>query len=128
MQGVVVKRPGTAFILALVGLIVAPILVIFELSALFLAGMIVAEPANSLIVKFPAVALVVLIAVVALAIPLIALIPSLRTRAAAKATQASGSGLAMAAIVIAAIVTAGVLIAQIYYILMVVGSRSPEGC
>ena len=122
------KRPGTAFVLALVGLIVAPILVIFELSALFLAGMIAAEPTNSLIVKILAVALVVLIAVVALAIPLIALIVGSKARAAAKATQASGTGLATAAMVIASIVTAGVLVAQIYYILMVVGSCSLEGC
>ena len=123
-----VKRPGTAFVLALVGVFVAPILVIFELSALFLAGMIVAEPTNALIVKILAVTLVVLIAVVAVAIPLIALILGSRARAAARATQGSSTGLATAAMVIAAIVTAGVLVAQIYYILMVVGSCSLEGC
>ena len=39
-----------------------------------------------------------------------------------------GSGLATAALVIGVIVTAGVLVAQVYFVLMVFGSCSPDGC
>lgn len=122
------RRPVTALVLALAGLVLAPLLITLELSALFLAGMVVAEPANSLIVKILFVTLVVLIGVAALALPLIATILGARARAAAKAMQATGTGPATAAVVIGAIVTVGVIIAQVYYLFMVVGTCSLEGC
>ena len=64
----------------------------------------------------------VLIGVAALALPLIATILGARARAAAKAMQATGTGPATAAVVIGAIVTVGVIIAQLYYLFMVVGT------
>lgn len=123
-----VKRPVTAFVLALVSVILSPVLFIFELSALFFAGMVTYEPANSIIVKILSIALVIVIGLLALIVPVIALILGIRARAAAKTGSTGGGGLATAAAVIAGIVTAGVLAGQVYLILMVVGSCSLEGC
>ena len=122
------KRPITFFVLALVSLVVSPILVVLELSALFLSGMVNAEPSNSAVIKVLSVAVVVAIALLALALPVIAVIGGSKARAASKQAQAQGSGLATAAVVIAGIVTAGVLIAQVYYVMMVTGTCSLEGC
>ena len=122
------RKPAIALTLALLGLVVAPILVIFELSALFLAGMVSSEDSNPPVVKVLMFLAVVVIALLALALPVLALISGRRARAAARSGSTGGAGMATAAIVIAAIVTIGVLAAQVYYILMVAGSCSLEGC
>ncbi len=122
------KRPGAAFALALVSSILSPILVFIELSALFFAGMVTYEPTNSLVVKASSIAVVVLIGLLALALPLIAITTGRRARAASRSMATGGSGLATAALVIGVIVTAGVLVAQVYFVLMVFGSCSLDGC
>jgi len=123
-----VRRPGTAFVLALVSLILCPILLVIELSALFFAGMVAYEPSNPILVKILVIALVVVIALVTVALPVIALRVGMRARSAAKSTPDGGSGLATAGVVISAIVTVGVLVAQVYYLLMVFTNCGLDGC
>ena len=122
------KRPVTSFILALVSLILSPILVVLELSALFFAGMVIYEPANSTVVKVLSAMVVIIIGLVALALPLLAIMSGRKARAASRTAQTGGTGLATASLVIAGIVTAGVVAAQVYYVLMAFGSCSLEGC
>lgn len=122
------KRPVTAFVLALVSVVLSPILFIVELSSLFFAGMVGAEPSNPLVIKALAVALVVAIGLLAWAVAVLPLVMGSRARSASKSMSAHGSGLATAAMVIAGIVMAGVFASQVYLILMVVGECSLEGC
>lgn len=116
------KRPVSSFVLALISLVLAPIVIFIEFTALFGAAMITYEPNNSPIVKVIAVAVVILIGLFALAVPALALFLGMKARAAAQSIPTEGVGLATAAIVIAGIVTAGVVAAQVYFILMVVGA------
>lgn len=122
------KRPGTAFALAIVSLILCPILLIIELSALFFAGMVAYEPSNPMVVKVLVIVVAVLIGLVAVAIPVIALRVGMKARSAAQPLPDGGSGLATAGVVISAIVTVGVLGAQVYYLLMVFTNCGLDGC
>ena len=122
------RRPGAAFALAVVSLILCPILLVIELSALFFAGMVAYEPSNPILVKILVIALVILIGLVTVAIPVVALSVGMRARSAARSTPDGGSGLATAGVVISAIVTVGVLGAQAYYLLMVFGNCGLDGC
>ena len=108
------KRPGAAFALALVSVILCPILVFIEYTALFGAAMIGYEEANPVWIKVLAFAFVALIAIVALALPVVAIGLARKTRAASRSAGAAGSGLATAAVVIGVIVAVGVLAAQVY--------------
>jgi len=122
------KRPVAPFVLAVVSLILAPILVWIEFIALFLSGMVVAEPSNDAWVKVLAVVVVVVLGVITVALPVTALVKARKARARATRNPESGSGLAMAALVIAGLATLGVVAAQIYILLMVFGACSLEGC
>ena len=122
------KRPITPFVMALVSLILCPILLVIELSALFFAGMVTYEPSNPLAIKILVVAVPIVIALVTLALPLVALRLGIRARSAARSEGTGGSGLATAAVVISALVTLGVLAAQVYYLLMVFGNCGLDGC
>lgn len=122
------KRPVTSFVLALVSLILCPILLVLELSALLFAGMVTYEPSNPVVVKVLVVAIVVVIAIITVALPVIALRMAIRARSAAKSMQEGGSGLATTAVVISAIVTLGVLAGQVYYAFMVFGNCGLDGC
>ncbi len=112
-----VKRPVAAFILALVSVVLAPLLIFIEFTALFGAAMITYEPANPLWVKIIAVAVVILIALLAVAVPVLAVFMGIRARAVAKSTPTKGAGLATAAIVIAGVVAAFVVAFQLFTIL-----------
>jgi hypothetical protein len=112
-----VKRPVAAFILALVSVVLAPLLIFIEFTALFGAAMITYEPANPLWVKIIAVAVVILIALLAVAVPAFAVFMGMKARAVAKSTPTKGAGLATAAIVIAGIVAAFVVAFQLFTIL-----------
>lgn len=116
-EEVPVKRPVTAFVLALASVILTPILLFIEFTALFGAGMITYEPANPLWVKIISVVVVILIGLLAIAVPALALIMGTKSRAAAKLTPTKGAGLATAAVAIAGIVTAGVVVLQVYVVL-----------
>lgn len=115
------KRPVTAFVLALVSLILCPILVFIEFTAWFGAAMIAYEPANPVWVKVLSFVFVGLVALLALALPVIAISSGRKARAATRSTGTGGSGLATAAVVIGVIVTVGVLAVQVYSLVSAFG-------
>lgn len=121
-------RPVTAFVLALASVILTPVLLFIEFTALFFASMVTYEPANPLWVKVIVVVVVVLIGLFTLSVPVAALIVGIRARAAAKLAPTKGAGLATAAVVIAGIVAAGTAAVHVYLILMSIGLCSLEGC
>ena len=123
-----VKRPGTSLVLALASLILSPILIFIEVVALIFAAMVSAESANPLWVKVLSGAVVFAVGLLTLAVSVIALMSSTRARAASKATSTSGAGVATAAVVISGIVTAGVLVAQVFIVLWAMGVCSLDGC
>jgi hypothetical protein len=112
-----VKRPVVPFILALVSVVLAPLLIFIEFTALFGAAMITYEPANPLWVKVISVAVVILIALLAVAVPVLAVFMGIRARAIAKSTPTKGAGLATVAIVIAGVVAVFVVAFQLFTIL-----------
>ena len=122
------KGPVAPFVLALVSMVLSPTLVFFEMAALFFADMVNNEPSNSTAVKVLTVVIVIAIGAIALAVPIIALVMGSKVRAGSKLTPIPRAGLATAAMVIAGILTAGVVLAQAYMILMVFGKCSLEGC
>ena len=109
----IMKRPAAAFVLGVVSLILCPILVFIEFTALFGAGMIAYEPANPVWIKALAFVFVVLVGLLALALPVVVIRLGRRARAASRSTGEDASGLATAAVVIGVIVTVGVLAVQV---------------
>jgi hypothetical protein len=122
------RRPITSVVFALISLVLSPILLMIELSALLFAGMVIAEPVNEPWVKVLSGALVIVVGLLALALPIIAIAMGAKARAAARSTPTTGAGLAVAAMVIGGLVTAVVLAAQVYLVLMVTGGCSLDGC
>jgi len=110
----VMKWPVTAFVLALVSVILCPILVFIEFTALFGAGMIAYEPANPVWVKVLAFVFVGLVGLLALALPVVVILVGRKARAASSPTGTAGSGLAKAAVVIGVIVAVAVLAVQVF--------------
>ena len=115
------KRPATAFVLALVSVILCPILLFIEFTVWFGAAMIAYEDANPVWVKVLAFALVALIALLALALPVLTVIAGRKARAATKAAGTGGSGLATAAVVIGIIVAVGGLAVQVLSLISSLG-------
>lgn len=107
------KRPVTAFVLALVSLILCPILLLIEFTAWFGAAMIAYEPANPVWTKVLAYAFVGLVALLSLALPVLAISSGRKARAATRSAGMGGSGLATSAVVIGVIVAVGVLVVQV---------------
>ena len=122
------RRPVTSFALALVSVILTPVLIFIEFTALFFAAMVTYEATNPLWVKIISVIVVILIGLLTLSVPVITIIMGARARAAAKATPTKGSGLATATVIIAGLVTAGAVVAQVYLILITFGQCSLDGC
>jgi hypothetical protein len=113
MLGMVKQRSNTtALVLAIASAVVTPVLVFVEFSGLFLVGMILYEPSNSVVIKSIAVAALILVAILALVLPLFAFFSN--SRAASR--------------VIAGLVLAGWAAAQLYLVGMVFGVCSFEGC
>ena len=121
-------RPITAFVLALASVILTPVLLFIEFTALFFASLVTYETANPLWVKVIVVVVVILIGLFTLSVPLAALIVGIRARAAAKLAPTKSAGLATAAVVISGIAVAGTILSQVYLILMSIGLCSFEGC
>ena len=115
------KRPATAFVLALVSLVLCPILVFIEFTAWFGAAMVANEDANPVWAKVLSFVFVGLIALLALALPVLAISSGRKARAATKSAGTGGSGLATVAVVIGVIVLAGVLAAQVYTLISAFG-------
>ena len=121
-------RPITAFVLALASVILTPVLLFIEFTALFFASLVTYETANPLWIKVIVVVVVILIGLFTLSVPLAALIVGIRARAAAKLAPTKSAGLATAAVVISGIAVAGTILSQVYLILMSIGLCSFEGC
>lgn len=102
----------TALVLAIASAVVTPVLLFVEFSGVFLVGMILYEPSNSVVMQAIAVAALVLLAAIALALPLFAFF--------------SNSGAVSR--VIAGLVLAVWAVAQLYLVGMVFGVCSFEGC
>jgi len=117
------KRPVTAFVLAVTSAVVAPICIMIQFTALLFAAMVTYEPANSLLVKALSVAAVVAVGLLAFSLPIISLLSGIRARTASQTLQ-TNAGLATAAVVIAGIVTVGVFAFQVYVILLATGVSS----
>ena len=122
------KRPGAAFVLALVSLILCPILIFVEFTAAFFAAMVNNESANPAWVKVLTIALVVLIALVGLVFSLFVMRNAIKSRAGSKLEATGGSGLATVALVIAVIAFAGYVLGQVYMILATAGICGLDGC
>jgi hypothetical protein len=107
------KRSETvAMVLALAGLIITPVLLFIEVSGLFLVGMILAEPSNSVATKALAVGAMVILALLALVLPLMAFTSNSRILSR----------------VLAGVSLAGWVLAQLFIIGIFLGLCSFEGC
>lgn len=122
------RRPVTALVLALVSLILCPGLLFSEMIALIFSATVINEPANTVPVKVLTMVVVVAIAGVTVALPALTLRMGIRARSAAISTQSGGADVALAAVVIASVVTAGAIAGQIYLILMGSGICSLDSC
>ncbi|MFM8599583.1 MAG: hypothetical protein ACKOB8_11375 [Mycobacterium sp.] len=122
------KRPVTAFVLAVASLILSPVLVFIEITALLFAAMVIYEPTNPPAAKVLSVAFVVVVGLFASAVPVIAIITATKARAASRQTAPQGSGLATAAVVIAGIAGAAAVVSQAYVVLLATGACSLDGC
>ncbi len=124
-----------ALLLAVISVVVSPWLVWIELVALLLADMVTYERANPFWVKVAVVVAVLLIAALTFVLPVAALITGKRARSfiapgaiAPGEIVAAGARKALASQVIAGVVLALVVAAQAYFVLMVEGICSLDGC
>ena len=119
-----------ALLLALISVVVSPTLVWIEFVALLFADMVTYEPENPLWVKVAAVVAVVFIAALAFALPAAALVAGKRARSSVRSHEIVAAGVwkALASQVIAIVVIALVVAAQVYFILMAAGACSLDGC
>ena len=119
-----------ALLVALVGVIVCPLLLVVEVVTFVLVGMGTFDEGNPLFGKVATSAAVILMGALILALPVTAFMMGARARTAIRSsdTFVAGASKALASQVIAGIVTAGVIIVQIYLVLL--GSRvcSLDGC
>lgn len=99
-------------VLALAGLIITPVLLFIEVSGLFLVGMILAEPSNSVAVQALAIAALIILAILALVLPLMAFTSNSRILSR----------------VLAGVSLAGWVSAQLFIIGIFLGLCSFEGC
>ena len=119
-----------AFVIALISVIICPLFLYIEVVAFLLADMITYEQGNPLIIKIASVVVVILICAVAVALPVTAFIMGKRARNFIRLsdTPLAGASKALDAQVIAGVVFAGAIIAQIFLILWAAGVCSLDGC
>ena len=121
-------RSGRALLVALVSVIVSPVVVVVEFIALMILARAIYGPEYSLVAKAVSVAVLVALGLIALALPVTAVITGTRARAAARLMATQKSGVATAAVVIGAIVTVGIAVAQVYVALLGTGVCGLDGC
>jgi uncharacterized membrane protein YqjE len=115
-------------LVALVSVIVSPVVVVVEFIALMILARAIYGPEYSLVAKAVSVAVLVALGLIALALPVTAVITGTRARAAARLMATQKSGVATAAVVIGAIVTVGIAVAQVYVALLGTGVCGLDGC
>lgn len=119
-----------ALVVAFISVIVCPILLSIEVVALILASMIIYEPSNPVLIKVASVVVVILIGAVTVLLPVMSTIMGKRARNCIKSsdTPMAGASKALAAQVIAGVVLAVAVIAQIFMIFWAAGVCSLDGC
>ena len=119
-----------ALLVALIGVIVCPLLLVIEVVAFVLVGMGTFDEGNPLFGKVATSAAVILMGAMILALPVTAFMMGARARKAIRSsdTFVAGASKALASQVIAGILAAGVVIAQIILILLASRVCSLDGC
>ena len=119
-----------ALLVALVGVIVCPLLLVVEVVTFVLVGMGTFDEGNPLFGKVATSAAVILMGAVILALPVTAFMMGARARNDIRSsdTFVAGASKALASQVIAGILAAGVVIVQIILILLASRVCSLDGC
>ena len=119
-----------ALLVALIGVIVCPLLLVIEVVTFVLVGMGTFDEGNPLFGKVATSAAVILMGAMILALPVTAFMMGARARKAIRSsdTFVAGASKALASQVIAGILAAGVVIAQIILILLASRVCSLDGC
>lgn len=119
-----------ALLVALISVIACPLLLVIEVVIFAFVAIGTYEDGNPLPSKIASVAAVILIGAAILALPATAFIAGRRARKAIRAQDArvAGASKALASQVIAFLVALGVVIVQVYLVLLGSGVCSLEGC
>ena len=119
-----------ALLVALIGVIVCPLLLVIEVVTFVLVGMGTFDEGNPLFGKVATSAAVILMGAMILALPVTAFMMGARARKAIRSsdTFVAGASKALASQVIAGILAAGVVIVQIVLILLASRVCSLDGC
>ena len=119
-----------ALLVALIGVVACPLLLVIEVVTFVLVGMGTFDEGNPLFGKVATSAAVILMGALILALPVTAFMMGARARTAIRSsdTFVAGESKALASQVIAGIVTAGVIIVQIILILLASRVCSLDGC
>lgn len=119
-----------ALLVALIGVIACPLLLVLEVVTFVLVGMGTFDEGNPLFGKVATSAAVILMGAVILALPVTAFMMGARARKAIRSsdTFVAGASKALASQVISGILVAGVVIVQIVLILLASRVCSLDGC
>ena len=119
-----------ALVVSLIGALVCPFLLFFQVVFLLGASMIIYEPSNPGWIEVVAVVIVILIGAAAIALPVTSFIMGKRARRVIKASDVPvpGARRALASQVISAIVFVVGAGVEIYLILLSAGVCSLDGC
>ena len=119
-----------ALLVALIGVIACPLLLVIEVVAFVLVGMGTFDEGNPLFGKVATSAAVILMGAAILALPVTAFIMGARARNAIRSsdTFVAGASKALASQVISGILVAGIVIVQIILILLASRVCSLDGC
>jgi len=119
-----------ALLVALIGVIACPLLLVLEVVTFVLVGMGTFDEGNPLFGKVATSAAVILMGAVILALPVTAFMMGARARNAIRSsdTVVTGASKALASQVISGILVAGVVIAQIVLILLASRVCRLDGC
>ena len=119
-----------ALLVALIGVIACPLLLVLEVVTFVLVGMGTFDEGNPLFGKVATSAAVILMGAAILALPVTAFIMGARARNAIRSsdTFVAGASKALASQVISGILVAGIVIVQIILILLASRVCSLDGC
>jgi hypothetical protein len=117
-------------LVSLIGVLVSPFLLFFQVVFLLGASMIMYEPSNPWWVKLIAFVIAILIGAVAIALPVISFVMGKRARRVITTSDVpvAGARRAVASQVISVIVLALGVVVEIYLVLMEAGVCSFDGC
>jgi len=119
-----------ALVVSVLGAIVFPVLLVAEMLAFMMAGMLAYEPSNPWFIKVAAAIVVALVGAASLLLPAVGFVMGTRARRLIGSSDAfvAGAGVALTAQVIAGIAMAGVVLMQVFLVLWAAGVCSLDGC